>query len=327
VEQARRQFLRIATSALALSVTTRIATTLPTYPARPVRLIVTFPPGGGADLLARPLAQKLTERLGQNFYVENVAGAAGNVGIVQAARSAPDGYTVLLAFSSFVVNPSLFGRVPYDPVRDFEPITLAVTMTTALTVNPSLPVTTVKELVDLIRANPGKFSFASPGFGTQPHLAGEQFRLTLGLDLTHVPFTGAGPSNAAVIAGQTPIGFSTLAAALPHIKSGALRALAVTSKARAQVLPDVPTMTEAGYPDIVGDSWIGVAVPAGTAKEIVAILKREIVQAITQPGFRDRLVAMGYEPIASTPEEFAQVIRVELDTWRKVIRAANLKID
>jgi tripartite-type tricarboxylate transporter receptor subunit TctC len=311
---------------LALSLSPRTAWTA-AYPARPARLIVTFPPGGAADMFARPVAQKLSERLGQQFYVENIGGAAGNVGIVQAARSAPDGYTVLLAFSSFVVNPSLFGRVAYDPRRDFEPVTLAVSMTTALTVNPSVPAHTVKELIDLIRANPGKYSFASPGFGTQPHLAGEQLRLSLGLDLTHVPFTGAGPSNAAVIAGHTPIGFSTLAAAAPHVKSGALRALAITSKTRSRALPDVPTMAEAGYPDIAGDSWIGVMVPAGTPQEIVTLLHREIVEVITQPDLRDKLVAMGYEPIASTPEEFARVIKVELDTWGNVIRAANLKVE
>jgi tripartite-type tricarboxylate transporter receptor subunit TctC len=326
VQRNRRRFLQLSMLTLALSLAPRTAWTA-AYPARPVRLIVTFPPGGAADMFARPVAQKLSERLGQQFYVENIGGAAGNVGIVQAARSAPDGYTVLLAFSSFVVNPSLFGRVAYDPRRDFEPVTLAVSMTTALTVNPSVPAHTVKELIDLIRANPGKYSFASPGFGTQPHLAGEQLRLSLGLDLAHVPFTGAGPSNAAVIAGHTPIGFSTLAAAAPHVKSGALRALAITSKTRSRALPDVPTMAEAGYPDIAGDSWIGVMVPAGTPQEIVTLLHREIVEVITQPDLRDKLVAMGYEPIASTPEEFARVIKVELETWGNVIRAANLKVE
>jgi tripartite-type tricarboxylate transporter receptor subunit TctC len=323
--QHRRQLLRLSAFALALSLPPRIAWT-GAYPARPVRLIVTFPPGGAADMFARPVAQKLRERLGQQFYIENIGGAAGNIGIVKAARSAPDGYTVLLAFSSFVVNPSLFGRVAYDPRRDFEPVTLAVSMTTALTVNASVPANTVNELIDLIRANPGKYTFASPGFGTQPHLAGEQLRLLLGLDLTHVPFTGAGPSNAAVIAGHTPIGFSTLAAAMPHVKSGALRALAVTSKARSRALPDVPTMAEAGYPDIAGDSWIGAMVPAGTPREIITLLHREIVQVITQPELRDKLVAMGYEPIASTPEEFARVIKVELEIWGKVIRAVNIKV-
>jgi tripartite-type tricarboxylate transporter receptor subunit TctC len=323
----RREFLRLSAAALALSVTSRMAWTQSGYPARPVRLIVTFPPGGAADIFARPVAQKLSERLGQQFYVENVAGAAGNLGTVQAARAAPDGYTVLFAFSSFVVNPSLFARVAYDPLKNFEPVTLAVAITTALTVSPSVPAKTVKELVDLIRANPGKYSFASPGFGTQPHLAGEQFRLSLGLDLTHVPFTGAGPSNGSVIAGHTPIGFSTLAAAVPHVHSGALRALAVTSKARSHALPDVPTMSEAGYPDIVGDNWIGVLVPAGTPKEIITALNREIVQIIAQSDLKDRLVAMGYEPIASTPEAFAQVIKVELETWGKVIRAANIKVE
>ena len=233
---------------------------------------------------------------------------------------------MLLAYGSFTVNPSLFAKVPYDPCKDFEAVTLAVATTTALTVNPAVPAKTVKELIDLIRANPGKYSFASGGFGTPPHLTGEQLRLSLALDLVHVPFTGAGPSNASVVAGHTPIGFSSVAAAAAHVKDGKLRALAVTSKTRSQVLPDVPTMAEAGHPDIAGDSWIGVLVPAGTPKDVIALLHRQIVQSIAQPDMKERLLTLGYEPVASTPEEFAERIKVELETWGKVIRAANIKM-
>jgi tripartite-type tricarboxylate transporter receptor subunit TctC len=203
---------------------------------------------------------------------------------------------------------------------------MAVAITTALVVNPSVPARTLKELVDLIKANPGKYSFASPGLGTQPHLTGEQLRLSLDLDLVHVPFSGAGPSNTSVIAGHTPIGFSTVAAAVPLVTDGTLRVLAVTSKTRSPALPDVPTMSEAGYSDIVGDSWIGVLVPANTPKHIITALHREIVQIVGQPDMRQRLVTLGYEPVASTQEEFAKLIRAELETWRKVIRAANIKI-
>jgi len=321
----RRQFLQIAVAA-ALTATSPIASTQFNYPARPVRLIVTFPPGGAADIFARLAAQKLTERLGQQFYVENIAGAGGTTGTGQAARAAPDGYTLLLAFGSFVVSPSLFAKVPYDPKSDFEPVTLAVAITTVLTVNPSVPAKNVEQLIHLIRANPGKYNFAHPGLGTQPHLSGEQFRLSLALDLVPVPFSGAGPAIVSILGGHTPIGFSTLAAAAPNVKDGKLRALAVTSKTRSQALPDVPTMAEAGHPNISGDSWIGVLVPAGTPKDIITFLHREFVQIIGRSDTKESWVTRGYEPVASTPEDFADRIRVEIETWRKVIQAANIKV-
>jgi tripartite-type tricarboxylate transporter receptor subunit TctC len=266
-----------------------------------------------------------TDRLGKSFYVENIAGASGNIGTGQAARAAPDGHTILFAFSSYVVNPTLFEKIPYDPYKDFEPVTLAVTSTAVLSVNPSVPAHSVNDLVALIRANPGKYSFASPGAGTQAHLAGEQLRLSLGLDLVHVPFNGAGPAIASVVAGHTPVGVSTLATAGPHIKDGKLRALAVTSKTRSQIEPQIPTMTEAGYPDIEGDSWVGVLAPSGTAKEIIALLYREIVAIIALPEMNERLVAIGFEPVASTPQQFAARIASEIETWGKVIRAAGIK--
>jgi tripartite-type tricarboxylate transporter receptor subunit TctC len=252
----RRQFVQFTAVALAMPASsTLIARATSNYPLRPVRVIVPFPPGGAADIFARPVVQKLTEHLGKPFYVDNIAGAGGNAGAGQAAKAAPDGHTILFAFGSFAVNPSLYAKVPYDPIKDFEPVTLAVAITSALVVHPSVLATTVKELVDVVRANPGKYSYASPGVGTQPHLAGEQLRLSCALDLVHVPFSGGGPSNTSVIAGHTPIGFSTLTAAIPLALDGKLRILAVTSKKRSQVLPDVPTMSEAGYPDIVGDSF------------------------------------------------------------------------
>src|SRR5262249_54184965 len=243
----RRRLLQLAAGAAALPAVSRVAGAQ-AYPARPVRAVVAFAPGGGTDTFGRLMAQKLTEELGKQVYVENIAGASGNIGTAQVAKAPPDGYTILFAFSSHVVNPTLFGRVPYDPIKDFDPVTLAVASTTVLTVNPSVPAKTVKELVDLIRANPGKFSFGSAGAGTQAHLAGEQFRLSLGLDLVHVPFGGGGPAVAAVVAGHTPISFGSPQAAMQHVREGTVRALAVTSKKRSQIFPDVPTMTEAGYP-------------------------------------------------------------------------------
>jgi tripartite-type tricarboxylate transporter receptor subunit TctC len=320
----RRRFLHLAGIAAAFPAFCGMARAQ-TYPTRPVRLIVAYAPGGVTDIFARLVAQKLGERLGKQFYVENITGGSGNIGMSQAARAAPDGYTILLAFSSYVVNPSLFDKVPYDPYKDFEPVTLAVTSTSVLSINPSVPANTVDELVALIKANPGKYSFASAGTGTQSHLAGEQFRLLFGLDLVHVPFNGGAPAVAAVVAGHIPLSFVAPAPVVPQVKEGKLRALATTGKTRSQILPDVPTMTEAGYPDIEGDSWVGALVPAGTPQDIVAMLNREIAAIIAQPDMLERLATLGYDPVASTPEEFAKRIRIEIESWGKVIRAANIR--
>jgi tripartite-type tricarboxylate transporter receptor subunit TctC len=296
-----------------------------TYPAQPVRAVVAFAPGGTTDTFARIMSQKLGEHLGKQFYVENITGATGNIGTGQVAKAAPDGYTILFAFSSYVVNPTLFDKIPYDPYKDFEPITLAVASAGVLTVNPSVPAKTVKDLVALIGANPRKYSFSSAGAGTQSHLAGEQLRLSQGLDLVHVPYNSGGLAIASVVAGHTPIGFTSPAAALPQIKEGNVRALAVTSKKRTLILPDVPTMAEAGYPDIEGDSWVGVLVPAGTPKDIIALLNREMVKILALPDMKERLTTLGYDLVASTPEEFATRIRVEIQMWAKVIRAAKIQ--
>jgi tripartite-type tricarboxylate transporter receptor subunit TctC len=324
VKLPRRQFLHLAAGAAAVPAMPRIVRAQ-AYPTRPVRAVVAFAPGGVTDTFGRLMAQKLTEQLGKQVYVENIAGASGNIGTGQVAKAAPDGYTILFAFSSHVVNPTLFARVPYDPIKDFDPVTLAVASTTVLTVNPSVPAKTVKELVDLIKANPGKYSFGSAGAGTQAHLAGEQFRLSLGLDLVHVPFGGGGPAVAAVVAGHTPISFGSPQAAMQHVREGTVRALAVTSKMRSQIFPDVPTMTEVGYPQIEGDSWVGILVPARTPAEIIAVLYRESAKILAQPDTKERLAVLGYELVASTPEEFGARIRAEIEMWAKVIRAANIK--
>jgi tripartite-type tricarboxylate transporter receptor subunit TctC len=315
----------IAGLVAALALMGASAASAQTYPARSVRAIVAFAPGGVTDTFTRLMAQKLSENLGQQFYVDNIPGATGNIGTAQAAKAAPDGYTLLFAFSSYVVNPTLFDKIPYDPDKDFDPVTLAVTSTTVLTVNPMVPATTVKELVALIKAHPSTYSYSTAGAGTQAHLAGEQFRLLLGLDLVHVPYSGGSPAIAAVVGGHTPIGFSSPAASLAQIKQGNVRALAVTGTKRSQILPDVPTMGEAGYPEIVGDSWVGVLVPAGTPKNIIGLLQREIAKIIAVPAMTARLSELGYEPVASTPYEFGTRIKAEIDTWGEVIRAAHIK--
>jgi len=320
----RRRFLHLAVGVAVMPAVSRNASAQ-AYPTRPVRSIVAFAPGGVTDTFARLMTQRLSEHLGQQFFVENIAGATGNIGTGQAARAAPDGYTLLFAFSSYVVNPTLFNKVPYDPYKDFEPVTLAVSSTTVVTVHPAVSAKSVRELVALIRANAGKYSFASAGAGTQAHLAGEKFRLSLGLDLVHVPYNGGGPAIAAVVGGHTPIGFSSPAASIPQIKEGNVRALAITRKTRSPILPDVPTMIEAGYPEIEGDSWVGILVPAGTPKDIIGLLNREVVKIIAAPDMKARLEELGYDPVASTPEEFAARIKVEIETWAKVIREAHLK--
>jgi tripartite-type tricarboxylate transporter receptor subunit TctC len=320
---ARRQFLRVAAGAAASSGLSIIARAQ-IYPTRPVRVIVPSAPGG-SDVLGRLIAQKLSERFGKQFYVENIAGASGNIGTEKAARATPDGYTILVAFSTFAINPVFFDKVRYDPSKDFEAVTLAVAQTTVLLVNASVPASSVKELVELIRANPGKYSFASPGAGTPAHLSAEQFRLSLGLDLVHVPFNGLGPATASVVAGHTPISIGGLASAEQHIKDGKLRVLAVLGKTRSRMLPDVPTMADSGYPDIETESWVGVLVPTGTPKEIITILNREIVKIVHMRDIQERLAALGYDAIGTTPEEFAARIRAETEKWAKVIRAANIK--
>jgi len=322
----RRHFLQLAAGTAALPALSRIARAQ-TYPARPVRVIVPYAPGGPTDVCARLIAQGLSDRLGRQFYVENIAGAGGNIGTGQAARAAADGYSILVTVNSHVINPTLYSRIPYDPFKDFEAVTLAAAFASALSVNPSVPAGTVRELVTLIKASPGKYSFASPGFGSPSHLLGEQFRVVAGLDLVHVPYGGSGPAIASTVAGHTPIAFAALSAAAPLVKDGKLRALAVMSKSRSQVLPELPTIAEAGYPGLEGDGWVGVLVPAGTPPQTIAVLQREIVSIIALPEVKERLSSLGFDPVGDTPEEFTAQMKLEMEKWAKVIRVANLKAE
>ncbi len=321
----RRQFLQGLSAAATVPIFVGSAAAQ-TYPVRSVRVVLPYAPAGITDVVGRLISLKLSEQLGKQFVVENVPGATGNIGTAQVAKAAPDGYTILVTFSSFVVNPTLFDKIPYDPYKDFVPISLAITSTTAVGVNPLVPAKSVKELVELIRANPGKYSYAHAGTGTQSHLAGEQFRLKLGLDLVPVPFNGGGPAAASVVGGHTPVTFNSPAAVLPFFRDGKLRVLAVNSESRTAAMPEIPTIAEAGFPGIRGDSWVGVMAPAGTPKEIVAVLHREIVKALALPDMKEKLLALGCDAVGSTPEEFAARIKSEIPFWGDVIRAANIKM-
>jgi tripartite-type tricarboxylate transporter receptor subunit TctC len=297
------------------------------YPSRPVRVVVGFPAGGPTDAIARIVAQKLTDNLGQQFYVENIGGAGGNTAAGQVARVTPDGYTIMAISTGFVVNPSLYAKVPYDAVKDFAPVTLVAVSPNVVVVNPQVAAKTLPELVQLVRDNPGKYSFAGPGVGSTPHLGGELFRLAFKLDLVHVPFTGAGPAIQATVGGHTPIAFTALPPALSAVQSGQLRALGVASTERAAGMPDVPTFAEQGVKDQEADTLTGIVAPAGTRKEIVDLLYREIARIVAQPEVKERLTTLGFKAVANTPEEFGARIRLEMDKWGKVVRDAKLRIE
>lgn len=297
------------------------------YPNRSVRVVVGFPAGGPTDVIARLVAQKLSDALGQQFFVENIGGAGGNTASGQVARATPDGYTIMAISTGFVVNPSLYAKVPYDPVKDFAAVTLVAVSPNVVVVNPQVPAKSLPELVQLIKNNPGKYSFAGPGVGSTPHLGGELFRLAFQLDLVHVPFTGAAPAVQATIGGHTPIAFTALPSSLSAILAGQVRALGVAATERAPGLPDVPTYAEQGIRDQDADTITGLVAPAGTPKAIVDLLHREIAKAVAQPDVKERLMALGFKPVANTPDEFAARIRLEIEKWGKVVRDAKLRIE
>jgi tripartite-type tricarboxylate transporter receptor subunit TctC len=299
----------------------------PAYPTRQIRLIVPFTAGGPTDVIARLFAQKLSESLGHQAYVEDLPGAGGNLGTAAAAKAPADGYTLVVVSTGFVVNPSLYAKVPYDPIKDFAPVTLIAASPNVMVINPSVPAKTVAELIALIRANPGTHSFAGPGIGSTPHLAGELFKLKNKLDLVHIPFNGAPPAVASTIGGHTQIAFTALPPSLSNIKDGKLRALAVLSPVRHPALPDVPSAVEAGVPDLESDTLTGLLAPAGTPPEIVAILQREAAKMVAQPDVKEKLDTLGFVPVANTSAEFAARIKTELARWADVVHAANIKIE
>src|SRR5215475_12084022 len=309
----------------ALLLASAAAAQTPDYPNRPVKLVAPFAPGGPVDVVARVLAPKLSERFGQQFYVENHPGGSGNIGTALVAKAPADGYTILVISSTLVVNPSLFAKLGFDTLTDLAPVSLVAVSPQPLLVHTSVPATTIKELAAWAKASPGQYSYAHAGLGTPGYLAGEMFKQAFGLDIVAVSFNGGGPAITSTIGGHTPILFTSISTAAGHIKQGTVRALAVTGARRSPALPDVPTLAEAGAPDQESEIFLGILVPGGTPGDVIDRLHREIVRIVALPDVRERLSALGFEPIAGTPEEFADRIRWEIDKWAKVIRAANIK--
>jgi tripartite-type tricarboxylate transporter receptor subunit TctC len=299
----------------------------PAYPARPVRMIVPFAPAGPTDVIARVVAQKLGDLWGHQVIVDNRAGAGGNIGMGLAANAPPDGYTVLMVSSSYVVNPSLYAKIPYDPYKSFIPVTNAAASPNVFTVHPSTPAKTMQDLVALAKSSPGKFSVATPGVGTTPDLGAELLKMTTHADIVRVPYGGAGPAVAAVVGNQVQIGSTALPPTTPHIQGGRLRALAVTSAKRSSALPDVPSMAEAGFKGQEADTLQGVLVPAGTSRAIVTRLHADIAKVLGEPEAKERVAGLGFEVVASSPEQFAAQIKAEIEKWGKVIKAAGIKAD
>jgi tripartite-type tricarboxylate transporter receptor subunit TctC len=294
------------------------------YPTRQVKVLLPFPPGGLVDVMGRLLAQKLSDAFGQTFYVENHGGGGGNIGAAMAQAAAPDGHTIMITSSSFLINPGL-QKVPYDPVGGFTAITIPSASPSILVVNPAEGAKSVKELIETIKRAPGKYSYASAGVGSTPHLQGEMFRLAEKLDMVHVPFGGGGPALQSAVAGHTPIAFTALPPAIPLVKAGQLRALAVIGPKRISALPDIPTMAEAGSSGQDTETVLLALAPAGTRKEIVDRLHREIAKIIAMPEVQQKFETLGFTPVGTTPEQSSARIKGELDLWAKVIRDANIQ--
>jgi len=298
------------------------------FPARPVKLVVPFPPGGPLDAVGRAIAQKLTEAWGQSVVVDNRPGAGGNIGADLVAKSPPDGYTVVMgALSTHAVNPSLYPTMPYDAVRDFAPITLVAITPNVLVVNNALPVHSVKELIAYAKANPGKLSFGSGSVGSAGHLAGELFKVEAGVDMVHVPFKGGAPAMQSLLAGDTPVMFDNLANSMPQVKAGKLRALAVTTAERSALAPDLPTMAEAGVPGFDISTWFGLLAPAGTPPDVIARWNSDVTRILGAADMRERLAGQGAVAAPDTPQEFARFIRAELAKYARIVKASGAKVD
>jgi tripartite-type tricarboxylate transporter receptor subunit TctC len=304
-----------------------IAAQPPAYPTKPIRMIVAVPPGGPADTLSRLVAPRLTESFGQTVVIDNRAGANGIIAYETTARAAPDGHTIAAVAAGVVINASLYKSVPYDPIKDFAPITLGITVPNILVVHPSVAARSVKELIALAKAKPGTIAFASAGNGTSGHLALELFRMNAGIDVTHVPYKGGGPALAEVLAGQVQALFSIALSAAPQIKAGRVRPLAITSAKRSPVAPELATVAESGLPGFEVVGWFGWLAPAATPKPIIDKLHGEIVRVLRLPDVRERLLSQSTEVVGNTPQEFAAFMKSEHAKWGKVVRAANIRVE
>ncbi len=293
------------------------------YPTGPVRVIVPFPPGGGVDGAGRLISQKLSEALGKPFVVENRSGANGMIGSELAAKSAKDGYTLMVNGANFVTTPSLYAKVTYDPIRDFEPVSLIALAPNVLVVHPSLPVNSVKELIALARARPGQVNFAGSGSGSTPHLAAELFNTLAKVDMVHVPYRGTGPAIVGLMSGEASVMFMPTTNAVPLVKSGRLRALAVTSRQRVPAMPELPTVSESGLKGYESSQWYGLFAPAGTPADVIALLNSQVVKIMQAPDMKQRMTAEGLVAVGSTRDEFAAYVKVELAKWAKVIKASG----
>ena len=312
--------------ALVLALVSAIGSAQQNYPSRPVRFILPFPPGGGTDTLGRAIGQKLGENLGQTVVLDNRPGAGANIGAEIAARAVPNGYTLLMTNIAHSINVTLYRKLNYDLLKDFSSVTRLASTPNILVVHPSIPAKSVKELVALAKAKPG-MNYASSGSGSAPHLAGELFKYMTGIELTHIPYKGGGPATVALVAGEASMGVATMPSALPHVKTGRLRALAVSTATRSAATPELPTIAEAGVPGYEFTTWYGVLVPTGTSKDIITRLNGEFVKLMQLPDIRQRIAASGFEPETSTPAEFDKYIRSEVAKWGKVVKAANLKVE
>ena len=296
------------------------------YPNKSVKIIVPFPPGGGTDIGTRIIAQKLSEAWGQPVLVENRGGAAGIVGTEATAKSAPDGYTIMMGnIGTHAINVSLYKKLPYDPVKDFAPISHVAGLPLFVLVHPSVKVTSIKELIALAKAQPGKLDYSSSGSGGSMHVAAELFKGMTGTHMVHIPYKGGGPAVADLLAGQVPVSFATVLETLPHVKSGRLRALAVTSANRSLAWPSVPTVAESGVPGYESISWLALFAPAGTPKDIINKISTEVVRIINLPDVKERLLLQGAEPIGSTPEQLAAVLANDIAKYAKVMKAAGVQ--
>jgi len=297
------------------------------YPDRKVRMIVPFAAGGPTDVIGRLVAERLSDAWGQQLYVEDMPGAGGNLGVETAARAAPDGYTILVVSTGFIINPSMYSKIGYDPIKDFAPISLVAASPNVVTANPAVPAKNLKELIGLIKANPGTYSFAQPATGSTPHLAGELFKQTYNLDLVTVPFNGAPLAINSTLGNHTPIAFTALPPAIGNIKDGSLRGIAILAKARVAALPDLPTSGEEGVADLESDTLTGILAPAGTPKTIIDKWNAAIVTMAADPEIKKKLDALGFVPVASSPEQFEDRIKSEAARWDKVIKAAGIRVD